>query len=40
MFVLFVNWGEVGVKDKLDIFHIIKLVLKVTNKYFECTFHK
>ena len=40
MFVLFMNWGVVGAKDKLDIIHIIKIILKVTNKYFEWTFHK
>ena len=29
-----------GAKDKLDIIRIIKFILKVTNKYFELTFHK
>ena len=40
MFVLFMKWGVVGAKDKLDIIHIIKFILKVTNKYAEWTFHK
>ena len=40
MFVLFMKLGVVGAKDKLDIIHIIKLILTVTNKYFEWTFNK
>ena len=40
MFVLFMKWGVVGAKDKIDNIHIIKFILKVTNKYFEWTFHK
>ena len=40
MFVLFMKWGVVGAKDKLDIIYIIKFILKVTDKYFEWTFHK
>ena len=40
MFVLFMKWGLVGAKDKLDIIHIIKFTLQVTNKYFEWIFHK
>ena len=40
MFVLFMKWGLVGAKDKLDITHIINFILKVTNKYCEWTFHK
>ena len=40
MFVLFMKWGVVGAKNKLVIIHIIQFILKVTNKYFEWTFHK
>ena len=40
MCVLFMKWGVVGTNDKLDIIHIIKFIFKVTNKYFERTFHK
>ena len=40
MFELFMKWGVVGAKNKLVIIHIIQFILKVTNKYFEWTFHK
>ena len=40
MFVLLMKWDVVGAKDKLAIIHIIKFILKVTNKYIEWTFHK
>ena len=32
MFVLFMKWGFVGVKDKLDIKYMIKFILKEINK--------